>query len=74
MNGSPRTSLIIAHDDMLLCSSVSSSDIVSSESWNSVKDHIYQQTMRENGIQKQVDEKKELVTTYEMQKQKKKNK
>jgi hypothetical protein len=63
MNGSPRTSLITAHDNMLLHSSVSSFDIVSSESWNSVKNHFHQQTMRENRIQKQVDEKKELITT-----------
>jgi hypothetical protein len=66
---SPRTQIVNEHQERFLASSISSSEVSSTDTWNAAKGKINQQSqqaIREQRIQKQMDEKKELVATVKI--------
>ncbi|MGZ4851294.1 MAG: hypothetical protein ACXV2C_07940 [Candidatus Bathyarchaeia archaeon] len=65
-DNSPRTKLLQEHDDLLLKDAVSSSEITSQENWEKAKQRIQaseQQMIRNQRIEKALNEKKELIAT-----------
>lgn len=72
---SPRSTMLNAHDAKLLSGSVSSAELDASDGWMNTKEKLvtqHQQTIREQRIQKQVNEKAELVSTVRRAEEEKK--